>query len=118
MRIIVQNAKFRALSPENRTNFAIGDCNSGKMAYLMEVYAPRPKNFIGEVSEWSKVQHWKCCVRKRTQGSNPCLSAIYLPSPALIYPQFGTFFGHLHLTLPRFFPVWGFGRDFRCYIVP
>jgi hypothetical protein len=28
------------------------------------------------VSEWSKVQHWKCCVRqKRTEGSNPSLSA-------------------------------------------
>ena len=33
----------------------------------------------GEVSEWPKVQHWKCCVRhKRTGGSNPPLSANYI----------------------------------------
>ena len=31
----------------------------------------------GEVAEWSKAQHWKCCVLlKGTVGSNPTLSAI------------------------------------------
>ena len=32
---------------------------------------------VGEVTEWPKVQHWKCCVRvkPRTAGSNPALSA-------------------------------------------
>ena len=55
------------------TFFDCGSCNSQNWAYLMEVY----DLVIGEVSEWSKVQHWKCCVRKRTQGSNPCLSAIF-----------------------------------------
>ena len=29
----------------------------------------------GEVSEWSNVHAWKACVRKRTGGSNPLLSA-------------------------------------------
>ncbi len=29
----------------------------------------------GEVTEWSKVHDWKSCVRKRTAGSNPALSA-------------------------------------------
>ncbi len=26
---------------------------------------------LGELSEWSIVQHSKCCVLNRTQGSNP-----------------------------------------------
>ena len=30
---------------------------------------------LGEVSEWPKVQHWKCCVVHATAGSNPALSA-------------------------------------------
>jgi hypothetical protein len=30
----------------------------------------------GEVPEWFKGHAWKACVRKRTQGSNPCLSEI------------------------------------------
>ncbi len=35
-----------------------------------------PERLLGEVTEWSKVQHWKCCVRyPRTEGSNPSLSA-------------------------------------------
>ncbi len=29
----------------------------------------------GEVTEWPKVHDWKSCVRKRTAGSNPALSA-------------------------------------------
>lgn len=28
----------------------------------------------GEVAEWSKAQHWKCCVAQVTVGSNPTLS--------------------------------------------
>lgn len=39
----------------------------------------------GEVTEWSKVQHWKCCeLQKGSAGSNPALSAIpppYFRSP-------------------------------------
>jgi hypothetical protein len=32
----------------------------------------------GEMSEWLKEHAWKACVRlKRTEGSNPSLSAIY-----------------------------------------
>ena len=35
-----------------------------------------PVRICGEVTEWLKVQHWKCCVRlARTEGSNPSLSA-------------------------------------------
>ena len=30
----------------------------------------------GEVSEWSKEHAWKVCVRQRTEGSNPSLTAI------------------------------------------
>ena len=41
-----------------------------------------PARQHGEVSEWSKVQHWKCCVRdNRTVGSNPTLSA--RPGPGI-----------------------------------
>ena len=29
----------------------------------------------GEVTEWLKVHAWKACVRQRTAGSNPALSA-------------------------------------------
>ncbi len=29
----------------------------------------------GEMTEWLKVHAWKACVRKRTVGSNPTLSA-------------------------------------------
>ena len=35
-----------------------------------------PTFFHGEVAEWSKAQHWKCCVPQGTVGSNPTLSAI------------------------------------------
>ena len=36
----------------------------------------RPLLHQGEVTEWPKVQHWKCCVcQKCTGGSNPPLSA-------------------------------------------
>jgi hypothetical protein len=35
-----------------------------------------PAFFHGEVAEWSKAQHWKCCVPQGTVGSNPTLSAI------------------------------------------
>jgi hypothetical protein len=32
----------------------------------------------GEVTEWLKVHAWKVCVRqKRTEGSNPSLSAVW-----------------------------------------
>ena len=34
--------------------------------------------WIGEVSEWFKEHAWKVCVRqKRTEGSNPSLSASF-----------------------------------------
>ena len=32
----------------------------------------------GEVSEWPKEHAWKACVRQRTEGSNPSLSASFL----------------------------------------
>ncbi len=36
---------------------------------------------FGEVSEWSKEHAWKVCVRhKRTEGSNPSLSANLQPN--------------------------------------
>ena len=31
--------------------------------------------YYGKVAEWSKAQHWKCCVLQGTGGSNPSLSA-------------------------------------------
>jgi hypothetical protein len=34
------------------------------------------QKFYGEVTERLKVHAWKACVRKRTLGSNPSLSAI------------------------------------------
>ena len=33
----------------------------------------------GEVAEWSKAHAWKVCVRQRTEGSNPSLTAKYIP---------------------------------------
>ena len=30
----------------------------------------------GEMTEWLKVHAWKACVRQRTEGSNPSLSAM------------------------------------------
>ena len=36
--------------------------------------------FIGEVAEWSNAPVLKTDVPKGTQGSNPCLSAIYYKS--------------------------------------
>ena len=36
-----------------------------------------PENRFGEVSERSKEHAWKVCVRQRTEGSNPSLSAIF-----------------------------------------
>ena len=36
------------------------------------------------MAEWSKAHDWKSCVRlKRTEGSNPSLSAIY-DTPSLV----------------------------------
>ena len=32
----------------------------------------------GEVSEWLKEHAWKVCIRKRIEGSNPSLSAIFI----------------------------------------
>ena len=43
----------------------------------------------GEVSEWLKVQHWKCCVVKATAGSNPALSASDVPSAPTSPPAGG-----------------------------
>ena len=42
-----------------------------------------PQKHPGEVTEWSKVHDWKSCVRQRTAGSNPALSAKrrYAPLP-------------------------------------
>ena len=46
------------------------------------------KQILGEVTEWPKVHDWKSCVRKRTEGSNPSLSAILQggmpPNPLLL----------------------------------
>ncbi len=28
------------------------------------------------MAEWSKAQHWKCCVGQLTEGSNPSLSVV------------------------------------------
>ena len=35
------------------------------------------------MSEWSKEHAWKVCVRKRTEGSNPSLTAITFRTPFL-----------------------------------
>ena len=43
--------------------------------FRLEVSGHFRDNIYGELSEWSMVQHWKCCVRQRTGGSNPPLSA-------------------------------------------
>ena len=75
---------------------------------LWKFTAKQAKDFIGEVSEWSKVQHWKCCVRKRTQGSNPCLSAICFTNPDRILLRIGIFFG----LLPRIFPAKGWVKKY------
>ena len=47
---------------------------NGRLFYIM-IRLEKVDRLYGEVSEWSMVQHWKCCVRKRTAGSNPVLSA-------------------------------------------
>ena len=48
---------------------------------------------MGKVQEWLNWQHWKCCVRQRTVGSNPTLSAICqnrpLPQTVLTLPSGG-----------------------------
>jgi hypothetical protein len=55
-----------------------GPAEPGRLGHGSPVgHASRqPRTFSGEVTERPKVQHWKCCVRqKRTEGSNPSLSA-------------------------------------------
>ena len=32
---------------------------------------------FGEVAEWLKAQHWKCCLAQVNEGSNPSLSVIF-----------------------------------------
>jgi hypothetical protein len=32
----------------------------------------------GEMAEWLKAHAWKACIPQGIQGSNPCLSAIFL----------------------------------------
>ena len=39
------------------------------------LYSRFQKAISGEVSEWLKEHAWKACVRQRTRGSNPRLSA-------------------------------------------
>jgi hypothetical protein len=36
--------------------------------------ASKSAHSVGEVAEWSKAQHWKCCVGQLTVGSNPTFS--------------------------------------------
>ena len=50
----------------------------------------------GQVSEWSKEHDWKSCVRqKRTEGSNPSLSA-RTPVSSITYGVFNyRYFMHL-----------------------
>ena len=49
----------------------------------------REPNVCGAVSEWPKEHAWKACVRKRTVGSNPTRSAIFLVQPlAALRPWF------------------------------
>ena len=33
------------------------------------------------MAEWLKAHDWKSCLRQRNQGSNPCLSAIFMRNP-------------------------------------
>ena len=42
---------------------------------MARMWAIKSKSF-GEVSEWLKEHAWKVCVRQRTEGSNPSLTAI------------------------------------------
>ncbi len=62
-------------------------CNlSKKQLYSPRVHLGECKNSssTGQVSEWSKEHDWKSCVRqKRTEGSNPSLSAKSLRVVAL-----------------------------------
>ena len=46
-------------------------------------------NADGELVEWSKAPHWKCGVPQGTEGSNPSLSAIFVPKLPQRVP-FGT----------------------------
>ena len=46
-----------------------------RAAFYIIYRLTKRNRLFGEVSEWSMVQHWKCCVRQRTAGSNPVLSA-------------------------------------------
>ena len=47
------------------------------------------KTCVGEVAEWSKAQHWKCCVGQLTVGSNPTFSVT--SKEALILNRVGAF---------------------------
>ena len=53
-------------------NLEINFCNLAAATLREEYFSVE----IGEVTEWLKVHAWKACVRrKRTEGSNPSLSA-------------------------------------------
>ena len=42
----------------------------------LQAFGGKETKSFGEMSEWLKEHAWKVCVRKRTEGSNPSLSAI------------------------------------------
>ena len=63
MTLPIVDCQFPIDSPSDRPNqLAIGNWQS---------------SIFGKVQEWLNWQHWKCCVRQRTVGSNPTLSAIF-----------------------------------------
>ena len=56
--------------------FMTHHCVSGDSSLTFIAFAWHLQTFPGEVSERSKEHAWKVCVRhKRTEGSNPSLSA-------------------------------------------
>ena len=49
--------------------------DGGRSVHTQDSNQQTIRSHQGEVSEWLKVQHWKCCVVQATAGSNPALSA-------------------------------------------
>ena len=60
---------------------SVGDCTATvAVAGRSTRFAPgppivyNPPAAFGEVAEWLKAQHWKCCLQQCNAGSNPVLS--------------------------------------------
>ena len=66
----------------------------------------------GEVAEWLKAHAWKACVRQRTEGSNPSLSASLRRDPRSARLRLAA--GRAKVLLPVLAPVAQLDRALAC----